>query len=244
MYSWSLLDIPFSVRGFLRQLESIFELENARIGYTQEDLLFHEGIDLTVEKGEHAVLVGPCSIGKSAIVKTIMGLLTLWGGSYMAFGRDMKTPSLPLLSYVRRKIGILPDRGILLEHLTVFENIALPSRFGTFHSLEKIFTSLEPLIGDFNLDEIMNEYPSSLSIDQIKKVGIVRAVLNKPDLLILDDPFEGLDDNGVHMLNLTLERVNAAGESTIVIFSRKSREWPLFFKNRYLISPDGVKDIA
>ena len=227
--------------GFFPILDTILELLDARIGYDEDTPLF-KGFNLKVARGGHLSLVGPCGIGKSAVVKTIMGLLTLWGGSYYAFGRDMGNPTPPLLSHVRRKIGILPDRGILLQHLTVFENIALPLRHGQFQSTEKISQSLDPLLKDFELEGILDHYPSTLNLDQIKKVGFVRALMNDPDLLILDDPFEGLDDKGIRTLRNFLSRVNDKGDATMVIFSRKSWEWPDFFRYSYRITPDGVSE--
>jgi phospholipid/cholesterol/gamma-HCH transport system ATP-binding protein len=214
-------------------------LQDARIGYEAETPLF-SGLNLKIDKGAHTALAGSCGVGKSAIVKTVMGLLNLWGGSFYAFGRDMANPSAALLSYVRKKIGLLPDRGILLQNLTVFENIALPLRFGQFQPREKIYHSVEPFLKEFRLEGIVDEYPSTLNLDQIKKVGFVRAIINNPDLLILDDPFEGLDDKGIQTIREFLFRTNLSGESTILIFSRKSWDYPPFFTNRYQVTPDGV----
>jgi ABC-type transporter Mla maintaining outer membrane lipid asymmetry ATPase subunit MlaF len=223
-------------------LDTLLDLQDAQIGYERELPLF-AGINLTISRGVHACFVGPCGVGKTSIIKTVMGLLTLGGGAYYAFGRDMGRPSAAVLSYVRKKIGVLPDRGILLEHLNVFENIALPLRHGQLQTMEKISQSLEPLLEEFNLAPILNRYPSTLNLDQIKKVGFVRAIMNNPDLLILDDPFEGLDDGGVHTLRDFLSKVNVQGISTIVIFSRKTWDWPEFFTNRYHLSQDGVSDV-
>lgn len=222
-------------------MESILELRNAQIGYAGEDLLF-SSLDFTLFRGEHAVLVGPCGVGKSAVIKTIMGLMTLWGGSCELFGRDMSAPSAPLLSFIRKKIGILPDRGILIHNLTVYENIALPCRFGTFQSLEKIFDGLAPLLAEFQLENILNAYPSSLSLDQTKKVGFVRAIMNEPDILILDDPFEGLDDAGILALKGFLDRVHGQGTSTIMIFSRKTWPWPPFMVRACQITSEGIRE--
>ena len=223
-------------------METLLDFQDARIGYEPDRPLF-PALNLRSSRGDHIHITGPCGIGKSAIVKTVLGLLTLWEGEYTAFGRDMTAPSAPLLSYVRKKIGVLPDRGVLLSHLTVFQNIALPLRFGHFESLERVTALLAPFLEEFRLGDLLDLYPSSLNLDQIKKVGFVRSLINNPDLLILDDPFDGLDDEGVETFWNRLARIDSEKEITVLVLARKSMDRQSFFSHRYRLAADGVHEV-
>ncbi len=219
------------------------DFQDAVIGY-EADFPLISDLNLRITRGNHVVITGACGVGKSAIVKTILGLLSHWKGEYYAFGRDMGHPSAPLLSYVRKKIGILPDRGILLQHLTVFQNIALPLRYGQFVPLEKVTALLEPFLEEFRLEDLLDRYPSSLNLDQIKKVGFVRALINNPDLCILDDPFEGLDDEGVEAFWRRLALIDSEKETTVLVFTRKTMNGKSYFSHRYHLMSDGLHEVS
>ncbi len=223
-------------------METLIEFQGATIGYSREAPLIPR-LTMLLKKGDHTMIVGHCGVGKSALVKTIMGILSLWEGSYRAFERGMESPSEPLLSYVRKKIGLLPDRGILLQNMSVFQNIALPMRFGHFHSAEKVRERLEPYIEEFSLAPLLDLYPCDLNIDQIKKIGFVRAILNDPDLLLLDDPYEGLDDEGFEKMNRSLKNIAEKGATTILALSRKGVVRPPYFRNVLRLTQDGLTEI-
>jgi phospholipid/cholesterol/gamma-HCH transport system ATP-binding protein len=224
-------------------VDTLLDFQDAVIGY-EADIPLISDLNLRITRGSHVVITGSCGVGKSAIVKTILGLLNHWKGEYYAFGRDMGNPSAPLLSYVRKKIGILPDRGILLQHLTVFQNIALPLRYGHFVPLEKVTALLEPFLEEFHLEDLLDSYPSSLNLDQIKKVGFVRALINNPDLCILDDPFEGLDDEGIEAFWRRLTLIDSEKEITVLVFTRKSMNRKSYFNHRYHLMSDGLHEVS
>jgi len=223
-------------------VETLIEFQGAAIGYSREAPLIPR-LTMSLKKGDHTMIVGHCGVGKSALVKTIMGILSLWDGTYQAFERGMENPSEPLLSYVRKKIGLLPDRGILLQNMTVFQNIALPLRFGHFFSIDKVRDRIEPYIEEFSLEPLLELYPCDLNIDQIKKIGFVRAILNDPDLLLLDDPYEGLDDEGFEKMNRSLKNIAEKGATTILALSRKSVDRSPHFKNVLRLTQDGLTEI-
>ncbi len=224
-------------------MDTLLDFQDAVIGYEADHTLI-SGLNLRITRGSHVFITGSCGVGKSAIVKTILGLLSHWKGEYYAFGRDMGNPSAPLLSYVRKKIGILPDRGILLQHLTVFQNIALPLRYGHFVPLERVTVLLEPFLKEFHLDDLLDLYPPSLNLDQIKKVGFVRSLINNPDLLILDDPFEGLDDQGTEVFWKRLTQIDSEKETTLLVFTRKTMNGKSFFSHRYRLMSDGLYEVS
>ena len=220
-------------------METLIEFEEAAIGY-DEELPLISPLTLSINKGEHCLIMGESGVGKSALVKTILGILCVWDGHFHLFEREMGDPPAVLLSYIRKKIGLLPDRGILLQGMTVYQNLALQLKYGHVMASHKIEERLDPYLEEFGLHALLDLYPCDLNADQTKKVGFVRAILNNPDLLILDDPYEGLDDQGIRRINDALGRIVAEGETTILLFSRKKILPGPFYKKIGYLTPRGL----
>ena len=220
-------------------METLIEFEGASIGY-DEDLPLISPLTLSLNKGEHCLIMGDSGVGKSALVKTILGILCVWEGRFQLFEREMGDPPAVLLSYIRKKIGLLPDRGILLQGMTVYQNLTLQLKYGHVLASHKIEECLDPYLEEFGLHPLLDLYPCDLNADQIKKVGFVRAIMNNPDLLILDDPYEGLDDHGIRRINDALQRIVAEGETTVLLFSRKKILPGPFYKKIGYLTPRGL----
>ncbi len=220
-------------------METLIEFEGASIGY-DEDLPLISPLTLSLNKGEHCLIMGDSGVGKSALVKTILGILCVWEGRFQLFEREMGDPPAVLLSYIRKKIGLLPDRGILLQGMTVYQNLTLQLKYGHVLASNKIEERLDPYLEEFGLHPLLDLYPCDLNADQIKKVGFVRAIMNNPDLLILDDPYEGLDDHGIRRINDALQRIVAEGETTVLLFSRKKILPGPFYKKIGYLTPRGL----
>ena len=220
-------------------METLIEFEEAAIGY-DEELPLISPLTLSINKGEHCLIMGESGVGKSALVKTILGILCVWDGHFHLFEREMGDPPAVLLSYIRKKIGLLPDRGILLQGMTVYQNLALQLKYGHVMASHKIEERLDPYLEEFGLHALLDLYPCDLNADQTKKIGFVRAILNNPDLLILDDPYEGLDDQGIRRINDALGRIVAEGETTILLFSRKKILPGPFYKKIGYLTPRGL----
>ena len=220
-------------------METLIEFEEAAIGY-DEELPLISPLSLLLKKGEHCLIMGESGVGKSALVKTILGILCVWDGHFHLFEREMGDPPAVLLSYIRKKIGLLPDRGILLQGMTVYQNLALQLKYGHVLASHKIEERLDPYLAELGLHALLDLYPCDLNADQTKKIGFVRAILNNPDLLILDDPYEGLDDQGIRRINDALGRIVAEGETTILLFSRKKILPGPFYKKIGYLTPRGL----
>ncbi len=219
-------------------MDTLIEFQNAAIGYAQREPLISP-LTFSIKKGEHTLIIGESGVGKSALVKTIMGILCVWEGQYQAFEREMTDPPAVLLSYVRKKIGLLPDRGILIQNMTIFQNIVLQLKYGHSLGAERIMERIDSYLEEFELHPLLPLYPCDLNTDQIKKIGFVRAIVNNPDLLILDDPYEGLDDHGIRRINEALHRIVDTGNTTVLLLSRKRILPAPFFKNIEYLTPKG-----
>jgi phospholipid/cholesterol/gamma-HCH transport system ATP-binding protein len=154
----------------------------------------HEHLDLTVRQSEIIALVGGSGSGKTTLIRQIIGLEAPTSGHISVFGHDITMIDRRTAHLLRRRSGMLFQRGALFSAMTVFDNIAQP--------LRELHTISEDLIRDvvmYKLEMVglsgrmANRMPSELSGGMIKRVGIARAIALEPELLFLDEPTAGLD---------------------------------------------------
>jgi phospholipid/cholesterol/gamma-HCH transport system ATP-binding protein len=154
----------------------------------------HDGLDLTVRRGEVLGLVGGSGAGKSVLLRTLIGLKHPDGGRVKVFGQDVHAASERRLQSIERRWGVLFQSGALFTNLTVRENVSAPlfeySRLprrtmDELADLKLALVGLQPGVGDLK--------PSELSGGMVKRAGLARALSLDPELLFLDEPTSGLD---------------------------------------------------
>ncbi|MFX1283138.1 MAG: ABC transporter ATP-binding protein [Promethearchaeota archaeon] len=147
-----------------------------------------EGLSFSVRPGEVYGLLGPNGAGKSTTIKSILGLLEINSGNISVFGDDpISTPSK-----VKKNIGYVPEEFSLYESMTVAE---LLNFVASLRALDPQITSLDAdeLLKSLNVKRYYDSLIASLSHGNKQKIQIICALLHKPKLLILDEPFSGLD---------------------------------------------------
>jgi phospholipid/cholesterol/gamma-HCH transport system ATP-binding protein len=161
------------------------------------DRVVHDGVDLTVRRGEVLGLVGGSGAGKSVLLSTLIGLRRPDGGVVKLFGRDLAHASDRQWGAIERNWGVLFQQGALFSNLNVRENVAAPlfehTRLPTAEILRlaDLKISLVGLPPDAALRK-----PSELSGGMKKRAGLARALALDPELLFLDEPTSGLDPIG------------------------------------------------
>ena len=158
------------------------------------DHVVHDGLDLTVRRGEVMGLVGGSGAGKSVLLRTLIGLREPEAGQVRIFGQDVHKASDVRLQMLEQRWGVLFQSGALFTNLTVRENVTAPmhehSRLSNqamyeLAELKLALVGLPPGVGDLK--------PSELSGGMIKRAGLARALAMDPELLFLDEPTSGLD---------------------------------------------------
>jgi cell division transport system ATP-binding protein len=172
-------------------------------------------VSFALEAGSFTFLTGPSGAGKTTLLKLMYlaeppsrGLITL-------FGTDLATASRRLFPALRRRIGVVFQDFRLLDHLSAFDNVALPLRLSGAR-MEDFRQDVEEILTWVGLGPRMHAKPPTLSGGEQQRVAIARAVVARPDLLIADEPTGNVDpDMGQRLLRLFFE-LNRLGTTVLI----------------------------
>ncbi len=229
-----------------KQTSIIAKLEcvGLRYGHQNEETL-HD-IDLMLEKGSFQFLVGSSGAGKTSLLKILYLALTPTRGNINLFGNHLGDLNRKQKILVRRKIGIVFQDFRLLNHLDVFENVALPLRVrGEKRSDYK--NDIEELLYWVGLGKYLHASPATLSGGEQQRVAIARAIVAKPALLIADEPTGNVDSEiGNRLMRLFME-LNKLGTTILIAthdltLAQKSKANILALKSGYLKAYSSVQD--
>jgi len=191
-----------------------------RIG--EQEILALDGINLTIEQGEYAAIIGPSGSGKSTLMHLLGCLDTPTSGTMILDGVDVSRASGNKLSEMRnQKIGFVFQSFNLLPKLTVLQNVELPMIYAGVSARERRERALVA-IERVQLQNRVKNTPLQLSGGQMQRVAIARALVNKPRIVFADEPTGNLDSKtGANILALFRE-LSEQG-STIVLVTHDSK---------------------
>ena len=176
-----------------------------------------KGIDLEINKGEYVALMGPSGSGKSTLMNILGCLDTPTSGTYILNGKHVSEMQDDELAGIRNKeIGFVFQTFNLMPRTTALDNVALPMVYAGHSKSERVERATEVLT-QVGLNDRMDHKPNQLSGGQRQRVAVARALVNKPSIILADEPTGNLDSKtSVEIMNLFNE-IHANGNTVILV---------------------------
>ena len=194
----------------------IIDLRDLRKSFGRTDVL--RGVSLAVDKGTSAVVLGGSGTGKSVLIKHIVRLLEPDSGQVWVKGRRVDQIEGDELDKLRLSIGYLFQSGALFDSMTVYEQLDFYLTRHTDLDEDDRDARIEETLSWINLRDAAPKYPAELSGGQRKRIGLARAIILQPDILLYDEPTTGLDPVSVRIVSELIVRLrDERGISSIAI---------------------------
>lgn len=219
-------------------IEPVLTIENLEKVYGRRGAVSYalRDVSFTVERGEFVAIMGPSGSGKTTLLSCVGTLERPTSGRICLSGTDVTRLGRRRLAEIRRtQLGIIFQESNLIDTLTGFENIALALTMGSTPSHE-VRHAVERLAARLGIGEELDRFPSHMSGGQRQRIAAARALAVEPDLLLADEPTGALDSHAAARLLETLESLNAAG-STILMVTHDP--FAASFSSRLLLIRDG-----
>lgn len=200
-------------------MSAIIHLENITRDFRMGDevLKVLKGIDLTINRGEYVALMGPSGSGKSTLMNLLGCLDTPSGGKYFLEGIDVSQMNDNELAAVRnQKIGFIFQTFNLIPRLSTLENVALPLIYAGVSGKERLRRA-ENVLEAVGLADRMKHKPNELSGGQRQRVAIARALINRPSLLLADEPTGNLDTKTSYEIMALFEKLHDDGNTIVIV---------------------------
>ncbi|MFG4003658.1 macrolide ABC transporter ATP-binding protein [Flavobacterium aquidurense] len=176
-----------------------------------------KGIDLEINKGEYVALMGPSGSGKSTLMNLLGCLDTPTSGHYVLNGKDVSKMKDDELAEIRNKeIGFVFQTFNLLPRTTALDNVALPMIYAGYSKSERSARAIE-VLKQVNLADRMDHQPNQLSGGQRQRVAIARALVNKPSIILADEPTGNLDSKTSVEIMKLFSDIHAQGNTVILV---------------------------
>jgi cell division transport system ATP-binding protein len=192
----------------------MIHFNNVALRYGTGPEILHD-LNFALSPGSFHFLTGPSGAGKTSLLRLLYLGIRPTRGQLLMFGKDLHKLEREELMPLRRQIGVVFQDFRLLDHLSVFDNVALPLRINGAQE-EEIHSHVSELLRWVGLGDHMHAKPPILSGGQKQRVAIARAVINRPRLLLADEPTGNLDDQiGTRLLYL-FDELNRMGTTVVV----------------------------
>jgi D-methionine transport system ATP-binding protein len=195
--------------------DNIIELINVHKNFGSTEVL--KDINLTVKQGDFISIRGKSGVGKSTLLRILAFLDPPDKGCVKLFGEEVSKLDDTQRSNIRLKnIGVVFQFFNLLPSLTVQENIELPLALASVKKAERKQRTAE-LVNYFGLQHLTERYPDNLSGGEKQRIAIIRALANKPKIILADEPTSSIDDENEQLLTNLLNDINKNQNVTIII---------------------------
>lgn len=173
--------------------EALIEIDNLHLEFDGHSVL--SGITRTILRGQTVAVIGESGCGKTVFMKTLVALLSPTRGRVLFDGTDLNQLGPMELAQIRRRFGFVFQHAALFDSMNIFDNVAFPIRQNeTQTSEEEVRERVRQHLTEVGLPEdVARKYPAEISGGMQKRVGLARALVLKPELIVYDEPTTGLD---------------------------------------------------
>ena len=196
------------------QSDSIIDRTNVCIKYGSNPEVLTD-VKLELKKGSFHFLTGKSGAGKTSLLSMMYLALKPSSGTVSIFGTNIGFADRNTMAMLRRRIGVVFQDFRLLEHLSAYDNVAIPLRLRGMNEKE-ISKRVKELLRWVELDKSMNKICSTLSGGEKQRIAIARAVINRPDILLADEPTGNVDDDIAQKLMKLFIELNRLGTTVVI----------------------------
>jgi heme exporter protein A len=187
------------------------------------------GLDVSLREGEALAVVGPNGAGKTTLLRILAGLIRPAAGHIRVLGQPLERGS----ARIRGAIGLLSHQSLLYDDLTLLENLTFTARL---YGLERPRKVAEAALAEAGLGDRAGELPRRLSRGLVQRAAIVLALLHRPKLLLLDEPFTSLDAAAADRLRVELKARLATGLGVVLVTHHLAEAWELASRVAVLVN--------
>ena len=199
--------------------ETIIRFRDVHKAFGAQKVL--RGLSFDVARGKTLAIMGPSGTGKSVVLRHVIGLLKPDSGSVEVEGREVSTLKRRELSELRKRMGFLFQEGALINWLSVGDNIALPLRENTDLKEAEIKSRVQHKLELVRIPDAWNKMPSQISGGMKKRVGLARALITDPEIVLYDEPNAGLDPEISRSINDLIRDVQRELHVTSIVVEHR-----------------------
>ena len=189
-----------------------------KIHYVVNSNIILKDVDLTVEEGEFISIIGKSGSGKTTLLKIISGLIKQTSGE-ISLNNKILANNDSFVEPENRKLGLVVQEKVLFPHLNVQSNV----EFGISSDIEKKEKSIE-MLKKFHISNLKDKYPHEISGGEAQRVALARTLVTKPSVLLLDEPFNGLDQEFKDEIYPVIKNILKTNKMTTIMVSHDLKE--------------------
>lgn len=226
------------------QGQSVLRFEHVTVAFDEVKAL--DDVSFEVMSGESLVLFGASGSGKTTLLKTSLGLLRPESGRVFVFGQDITGLTEQELFRIRSDIGMLFQEGGLFDSLTIEENVSYPlaNLNGFNYTPEQLRERSEQALRFVELEHTLEKFPSELSGGMRRRVGIARAIVTEPRLMLYDSPTAGLDPITAFTIIALIVKQRDLRRTTTVMVTHRFQDGHFLATSRYNPQTDRIEQSA
>lgn len=193
----------------------VIEVKNFKKSFGSK--VVHRDVSFFVRKGECLGLIGGSGAGKSVILRSLIGLEKPDSGQILINGQDITLFNESALNPIRKKVAYAFQGGALFDSMTVFENLAYPLIEHSNLNPQQIRDKVSGQLNEFGLQGTEQLFPANLSGGMQKRVGLARAMIMGPEILLYDEPTAGLDPFNTKRIQELILKLKSQGVTSILV---------------------------